>query len=85
MSQSVLSLHADVRLLPEQFAELSEADSRLQKVRLVLVLPRCTASALTDPVAHIIHEDGGTATTEPSNFKVPSLNIGKILRTFQKS
>ncbi|XP_053335469.1 putative methyltransferase NSUN7 [Clarias gariepinus] len=48
----------NVRLLPEQFAELSEADSRLQKVRLVLVLPRCTASALTDPVAHIIHEDG---------------------------
>ncbi|KAF5891751.1 putative methyltransferase NSUN7, partial [Clarias magur] len=48
----------NVRLLSEQFVELSEADSRLQKVRLVLVLPRCTASALTDPVAHIIHEDG---------------------------
>ncbi|KAG7313950.1 hypothetical protein KOW79_022446 [Hemibagrus wyckioides] len=48
----------NVRLLPEHFAELSEGDSRLQKVRVVLLLPRCTASALADPVAHIINEDG---------------------------
>ncbi|XP_026798992.3 putative methyltransferase NSUN7 [Pangasianodon hypophthalmus] len=48
----------NVRLLSEQFAELSESDSRLQKVGVVLVLPRCTASALTDPIAHIINEDG---------------------------
>lgn len=52
----------DVHLLSEQFAELGESDSRLQKVRVVLVLPRCTASALTDPIVHIINEDGGTTT-----------------------
>ncbi|XP_053533481.1 putative methyltransferase NSUN7 isoform X2 [Ictalurus punctatus] len=48
----------NVRLLPERLAELSEGDSRLQKVRVVLVLPRCTASALSDPIAHIVNEDG---------------------------
>ncbi|KAF4071613.1 hypothetical protein AMELA_G00275360 [Ameiurus melas] len=48
----------NVRVLSEQLAELSEGDSRLQKVRVVLVLPRCTASALSDPIAHIINEDG---------------------------
>lgn len=63
-SNGALCLCEDVRLLSEQFVELSEADSRLQKVRVVLLLPRCSASALSDPVAHIIHEDGGTVTPE---------------------
>ncbi|KAK2865598.1 hypothetical protein Q7C36_001654 [Tachysurus vachellii] len=58
--QAALSLIGckNIRLLPEQFSELHEGDTRLQKVRVVLVLPRCTASALADPIAHIINEDG---------------------------
>ncbi|KAI5087742.1 putative methyltransferase NSUN7, partial [Silurus meridionalis] len=54
--QETLSLIGckNFRLLSEQFSDLSEGDSRLQKVQVVLVLPRCTASALSDPIAHII-------------------------------
>ncbi|TSO98577.1 putative 28S rRNA (cytosine-C(5))-methyltransferase [Bagarius yarrelli] len=48
----------NIRMLSEEFTELSEGDSRLQKVRVVLLLPRCTASALADPVTHIVNEDG---------------------------
>ncbi|XP_076848614.1 uncharacterized protein LOC143495191 [Brachyhypopomus gauderio] len=51
-------LSEDVHLLPGRFGELNEWDSRLQKVRVVLLLPRCSVSALCDPVAHILQEDG---------------------------
>ncbi|KAK1792549.1 hypothetical protein P4O66_012487 [Electrophorus voltai] len=48
----------NVHLLPAGFGELNEWDSHLQKVRVALLLPRCTASALCDPITHILQEDG---------------------------
>lgn len=68
----------DVRLLPERLAELSEGDSRLQKVRVVLVLPRCTASALSDPIAHIVNEDGGNGNT--AGLKRHTSDVRSFLR-----
>ncbi|KAL7841299.1 hypothetical protein SRHO_G00249900 [Serrasalmus rhombeus] len=41
-----------------EFAELNEWDSRIQKVRVILLLPPCTVSGLSNPVEHILHEDG---------------------------
>ncbi|KAL6466902.1 hypothetical protein MHYP_G00247060 [Metynnis hypsauchen] len=41
-----------------EFAELNEWDSRIQKVRVILLLPPCTASGLSNPIEHILHEDG---------------------------
>uniref|UniRef100_A0AAY4A4D5 NOL1/NOP2/NSUN 5/7 ferredoxin-like domain-containing protein n=1 Tax=Denticeps clupeoides TaxID=299321 RepID=A0AAY4A4D5_9TELE len=40
---------------------LNEWDSRMQKVRLVLLMPRCSCSALNNPVDHIVNEDGDTS------------------------
>ncbi|XP_048102654.1 putative methyltransferase NSUN7 [Alosa alosa] len=48
----------NVRLLSESFVELDEWDVRMQKVRVVLLLPQCSTSALSNPVEHIITENG---------------------------
>ncbi|XP_036439293.1 putative methyltransferase NSUN7 [Colossoma macropomum] len=48
----------NVQFLSDEFAELNEWDSRIQTVRVILLLPRCTASGLSNPVEHILHEDG---------------------------
>ncbi|XP_028833750.1 putative methyltransferase NSUN7 isoform X2 [Denticeps clupeoides] len=51
----------NVQLIPENFVQLNEWDSRMQKVRLVLLMPRCSCSALNNPVDHIVNEDGDTS------------------------
>ncbi|XP_037388465.1 putative methyltransferase NSUN7 [Pygocentrus nattereri] len=48
----------NVLFLSDEFAELNEWDSRIQKVRVILLLPPCTVSGLSNPVEHILHEDG---------------------------
>lgn len=57
-----LSFCIDVKLMSEYFNELSEWDMRIQKVRVIVLLPRCSASALCNPVEFILKENGGTAT-----------------------
>ncbi|XP_042559021.1 putative methyltransferase NSUN7 [Clupea harengus] len=48
----------NVKLLSESFLKLGEWDVCVQKVRVVLLLPQCSNSALCNPVEHIINEDG---------------------------
>ncbi|KAL2098222.1 hypothetical protein ACEWY4_007429 [Coilia grayii] len=48
----------NVKLLSDSFVELDEWDMRLQKVRVVLLLPQCSTSALSNPLEHILNEDG---------------------------
>ncbi|XP_051558204.1 putative methyltransferase NSUN7 [Myxocyprinus asiaticus] len=48
----------NVKLLSNDFTELNEWDLRIQKVRVILVLPQCSASALCNPVEFILNESG---------------------------
>ncbi|XP_043103799.1 putative methyltransferase NSUN7 [Puntigrus tetrazona] len=58
--QTVLASTAcnNVKLMPECFGELNESDLRFQKVRLIVLLPRCSVSALCNPVEFILDESG---------------------------
>ncbi|XP_051766687.1 putative methyltransferase NSUN7 [Ctenopharyngodon idella] len=48
----------NVKLMSEYFNELNEWDLRIQKVRVIVLLPQCSASALCNPVEFILNENG---------------------------
>ncbi|KAK7929247.1 hypothetical protein WMY93_005642 [Mugilogobius chulae] len=48
----------NVRILPESFFELNEWESTVQHLKVILVLPQCSSSALNDPVP-IMHSEHG--------------------------
>ena len=50
----------DVKLIQEVFQSLDSGDKRLQKVRVILLIPRCSVSAVSNPVEFILHENGGS-------------------------
>nr|XP_043896001.1 putative methyltransferase NSUN7 isoform X1 [Solea senegalensis] len=50
----------NVKLIPEVFQSLDGADKRLQRVRAILLTPRCSVSAVSNPVDYILQENGDT-------------------------
>uniref|UniRef100_A0A3B4B2W8 Uncharacterized protein n=1 Tax=Periophthalmus magnuspinnatus TaxID=409849 RepID=A0A3B4B2W8_9GOBI len=48
----------DVRILSESFFELNEWEKTVQHLKVILVLPQCSSSALNDPVP-IMHSENG--------------------------
>ncbi|CAB1436941.1 unnamed protein product [Pleuronectes platessa] len=48
----------NVRILSEAFSGLSEWDSSVQRLKVIMVLPQCSSSALNDPVPTIHSEHG---------------------------
>ncbi|XP_028310676.1 putative methyltransferase NSUN7 [Gouania willdenowi] len=48
----------NVRIHSHAFYSLSEWDSSVQRLKVILVLPRCSCSALSDPVPTIYREHG---------------------------
>ncbi|XDV14860.1 hypothetical protein PO909_015036 [Leuciscus waleckii] len=58
--QTILTSTAckNVKLMSVYFNELNEWDMRIQKVRVIVLLPRCSASALCNPVEFILKENG---------------------------
>ncbi|XP_073698757.1 putative methyltransferase NSUN7 [Garra rufa] len=58
--QTILTSAAckNVKLMSEYFNELNEWDLRIQKVRVVVLLPKCSASALCNPVEFMLSESG---------------------------
>lgn len=65
----VICLFTDIKLLSDDFNELNEWDSRIQKVRVIVVLPQCSASALCNPVEFLLNESGGAAANTPNIMK----------------
>ncbi|TNN70523.1 putative methyltransferase NSUN7 [Liparis tanakae] len=51
---------SDVTLIPEDFQSLDSRDKRLQKLRVILLTPKCSVSAVSNPVEFILHEKGDT-------------------------
>lgn len=50
----------DVKLIQEVFQSLDGGDKRLQKVRVILLIPRCSMSAVSNPVDFMLQENGGS-------------------------
>ncbi|XP_062243587.1 putative methyltransferase NSUN7 isoform X2 [Platichthys flesus] len=48
----------NVRILSEAFSGLSEWDASVQRLKVIMVLPQCSSSALNDPVPTIHSEHG---------------------------
>ncbi|XP_066576599.1 putative methyltransferase NSUN7 isoform X2 [Amia ocellicauda] len=48
----------NVKLLPENFADIEPTDVRLQKAKVILLLPPCSASGVSNPVDFILNESG---------------------------
>ncbi|KAI7811242.1 putative methyltransferase NSUN7 [Triplophysa rosa] len=48
----------NIKLLSDDFNDLNEWDSCIQKIRVIVVLPQCSASALCNPVEFILNESG---------------------------
>ncbi|KAG9263776.1 putative methyltransferase NSUN7 [Astyanax mexicanus] len=51
---------SDVKLLFESFNDVDVGDARLQKVRIVLLTPQCSLSAVSNPVDFLLQENGDT-------------------------
>lgn len=52
--------NVDVRVLSGAFHGLHEWDASIQRLKVIIVLPQCSSSALNDPVPTIHSEHGGT-------------------------
>uniref|UniRef100_A0A3Q1GQF3 NOP2/Sun RNA methyltransferase family member 7 n=1 Tax=Acanthochromis polyacanthus TaxID=80966 RepID=A0A3Q1GQF3_9TELE len=50
----------NVKLILEVFQSLDGGDKRLQKVRVILLTPKCSVSAVSNPVEFILQENGDT-------------------------
>lgn len=50
----------NVKLIPGVFQSLDGGDKRLQKVRVILLTPKCSVSAVSNPVEFILQENGDT-------------------------
>ncbi|KAK2849166.1 hypothetical protein Q5P01_009000 [Channa striata] len=48
----------NVKLISEVFQSLSGGDKRLQKVSIILLTPKCSLSAVSNPVEFILQENG---------------------------
>ncbi|XP_069600657.1 putative methyltransferase NSUN7 [Ranitomeya imitator] len=51
----------NIKILKENFTHIESSDPRLQKAKLILLLPQCSGSGISDPVEFIIHEHGDTS------------------------
>ncbi|XP_029297302.1 LOW QUALITY PROTEIN: putative methyltransferase NSUN7 [Cottoperca gobio] len=50
----------NVKLIPEVFQSLNGGDKRLQEVRVILLIPKCSVSAVSNPLEFILQENGDT-------------------------
>ncbi|XP_019934940.2 putative methyltransferase NSUN7 isoform X1 [Paralichthys olivaceus] len=50
----------NVKLIPVVFQSLDGADKQLQKVRVILLTPKCSVSAVNNPIEIILQENKGT-------------------------
>ncbi|XP_014642411.1 PREDICTED: putative methyltransferase NSUN7 isoform X2 [Ceratotherium simum simum] len=61
MDDDILMVNTDIEILHETFINIESKDHRLQKVKVILLLPRCSGLGVSNPVEFILseHEDAG--------------------------
>ncbi|XP_068570814.1 putative methyltransferase NSUN7 isoform X2 [Cebidichthys violaceus] len=61
LQQAVAAMGSkNVKLIPEVFQSLDNRDKRLQKLRVILLTPKCSVSAVSNPVEFILQEKRDT-------------------------
>ncbi|XP_032883599.1 putative methyltransferase NSUN7 isoform X2 [Amblyraja radiata] len=50
----------NIKLIPQRFTDIEPIDPRLQKVKVILLVPQCSASGVSNPVEFILNERGDT-------------------------
>ncbi|XP_068442844.1 putative methyltransferase NSUN7 [Clinocottus analis] len=61
LQQAVTAMGSkNVKLIPDVFQSLDNSDKRLQKVCVILLTPKCSVSAVSNPVEFILQENGDT-------------------------
>lgn len=60
-----------MKLLPEEFRALGARDKRFQNIRVILLIPKCSVSAISNPVGFLLQENGGTCSSEGFSKKTP--------------
>ncbi|XP_072352745.1 putative methyltransferase NSUN7 isoform X3 [Scyliorhinus torazame] len=50
----------NIKLIPQKFTDVEPIDPRLQKVKVILLVPQCSASGVSNPVDFILNERGDT-------------------------
>ncbi|XP_051896282.1 putative methyltransferase NSUN7 [Pristis pectinata] len=50
----------NIKLIPQRFTDIEPIDPRLQKVKVILIVPQCSASGVSNPVEFILNERGDT-------------------------
>ncbi|MBN3271831.1 NSUN7 methyltransferase, partial [Polyodon spathula] len=48
----------NIKLIPDTFTDIEPTDARLQKAKIILLLPQCTVSGVSNPVEFILNENG---------------------------
>ncbi|XP_068134579.1 putative methyltransferase NSUN7 isoform X2 [Hyperolius riggenbachi] len=51
----------NIKMLKESFTDIEPSDVRLQKAKLILLLPQCSVSGIGNPVDFILNEHGDTS------------------------
>jgi hypothetical protein len=51
---------SDIEILHETFLSIESKDHRLQNVKVILLLPRCSSLGVSNPVEFILNEHEGT-------------------------
>ncbi|XP_075051005.1 putative methyltransferase NSUN7 isoform X2 [Mixophyes fleayi] len=51
----------NIKMLKESFTDIDPSDPRLQKAKIILLLPQCSGSGVSDPVEFVLSEHGDTA------------------------
>ncbi|XP_072424071.1 putative methyltransferase NSUN7 isoform X2 [Chiloscyllium punctatum] len=60
MDDDIVVTNADIKLIPQKFTDIEPIDPRLQKVKVILLVPQCSASGVSNPVEFILNERGDT-------------------------
>ncbi|KAI4572433.1 hypothetical protein MJT46_005501 [Ovis ammon polii x Ovis aries] len=60
MDDDILMVNTDIEILHETFMKLELKDHRLQKVKVILLLPRCSGLGVSNPVEFILNEHEDT-------------------------
>ncbi|XP_048405629.1 putative methyltransferase NSUN7 isoform X1 [Stegostoma tigrinum] len=50
----------NIKLIPQKFTDIEPIDPRLQKVKVILLVPQCSTSGVSNPVEFILNEHGDT-------------------------
>ncbi|KAE8629439.1 hypothetical protein XENTR_v10000488 [Xenopus tropicalis] len=79
--RALLELFADmgcknIKLLKESFTDLDPSDPRLQKAKVILLLPQSSGSGVSDPVQFVLNQHGDTSLLQ--DFSQGSVGTDKL-------